>query len=194
MCAFGRMRGSRPAGGRALDFFHSRLQRELVWCDRGLGDFMTLYGHEFACSGLWRSAAWPSSLRPASGGRLGRTDTVGRPVHVYPQVVFSNLVGGWLGFWQSERILHFAKLWHRWEAGWVYRWSDQQFWFPALRAANASDSRIADFSDLRKDVFDHTKGSRVCSRPRPWVHPKHRKVQDAFGRWVLPTGNSTDLV
>jgi hypothetical protein len=81
-------------------------------------------------------------------------------------VAYSNFVAGWLGYWQSDQVLFFAKKWHGWEGGWVHRWGDQQFWMPALRVTNVSEDRIKFWSHLRYHAFEHTKASEnACAVP-----------------------------
>jgi len=72
--------------------------------------------------------------------------------------------------------------------GWVYRWTDQQFWMPALRAAGVADASIVDFSTWRHRKFEHNaKTAHQCERPREVKNasdPCARKIQDERGKWV----------
>ena len=179
-----------PAGVGASSapviFFHTSMTRDNMKCDRTLGDFVRLYTGEHPCCANAHTAEWRSSV-----GADGRSDDGGileAQWLPFPPVPYSNFIGGWLGFWQSARVLHFAASWHRFEGGWVYRWTDQQFWMPALRAAGVADASIVDFSTWRHRKFEHNaKTAHQCERPREVKNasdPCARKIQDERGKWV----------
>ena len=120
-------------------------------CELTLGDFMQLYHRSFVCDG-WRGAhahappwaAWDEE-------------------YDHPPVSFGNFIGGWLGFWQSQRLLHFARRWWEWKGGWMHRWGDQQYWMPALWMMGANDSSsVLDLHHLRYSLFRHSKGYYPC--------------------------------
>ena len=134
-------------------FFHSHHTQENPVCEATLGEFMQLYARSMrakACSDT-REPPWPAWGQP----------------NAYPTVAFSNFVGGWLGFWQSPAVLHFARLWWEWDGGWSYRWSDQQFWIAALWMMNRNDSAsvvdLTAWRATRNPRFRHSKAFFACS-------------------------------
>ena len=150
-------------------FMHTRLQQDNQMCERGLGDFMSSYTSKHTCCGTTEALKW-------------------RTEGPYPLVAYSNFVAGWLGYWQSDQVLFFAKKWHGWEGGWVHRWTDQQFWMPALRVTNVSEDRIKLWSHLRYHAFEHTKASEnACAVPHQALRNAsagaRRKVIGPNGRW-----------
>ena len=150
-------------------FVHTRLQQDNEACERSLGQFMSQYTKDHGCCATPEALLWRESSP-----------------HL-PQAVYANFVAGWLGFWQSDQLLYFARQWHAWEGGWRYRWTDQQFWMPALRVTNVSEERITFLPNLRYRVFEHTKAAGYCLAPRPRRNASApRKVLSASGHWVLP--------
>ena len=131
--------------GASLYFLHTKLTEDNVHCDRGLGDMVRAYAAEHACSVNAQTAIW---TRP--GSTVGATNSQ----EANPMVPYSNLIGGWLGFWQSRRMLHFAHAWHRWPDGWLYRWTDQQFWLVAMAALNVTETRTAHIPGWRYRKFE----------------------------------------
>lgn len=80
-----------------------------------------------------------------------------------PSCWAGNFIGGWLGFWQSPAVMHFARLWWEWEGGWTRRWGDQQYWMPALWMFGRNDSSgVADLTRLRYSMFRHSKDMNAC--------------------------------
>ena len=156
---------------------HTKTTDDNVKCDRGLGDLVRAYAAEHACSVNAQTAIWT---------RLGSTVGGTHSQQANPMVPYSNLIGGWLGFWQSRRMLHFADAWHRWPDGWLYRWTDQQFWLVAMAALNVSEAHMAYIPGWRYKRFEHTKLDHFCDQPKVAKNlsdPCARKVQQA-GRWV----------
>lgn len=129
-------------------FFHSGLLRDNPACEATLGDFMQLYHSQFPCPG-WRAAAMSPPWKPFG------------EVYEHPPVSYGNFIGGWLGFWQSERVLHFARLWWEWAGGWVHRFTDQQYWMAALWVMGANET-VLDLSRLRYSLFRHSKARYPC--------------------------------
>lgn len=127
-------------------FVHTRLQPDNPRCEKGLGSFMAEHVKEHPCAATPLALQWNSTAA------------------VLPPVAYGNFVAGWLGFWQSDRILNFAERWYGYHSGWVHRWTDQQFFMPALRVANVSEERIVSLSYLRYSFFEHTKESHFCDR------------------------------
>lgn len=146
-------------------FMHTRLQQDNAMCERSLGEFMANYTARHSCAATNEALAWQEGA-------------------LYPKAAYANFIAGWLGFWQSNATRYFAEQWHGWEGGWVNRWSDQQFWMPALRVANVSEERIVDWSHLRYRTFDHSKSFGFCNAPRPKRNATQRKVLSEDGRWV----------
>ena len=132
-------------------FWHTRLQQDNPNCERSLGAFMVKYTNEHPCCRTSEALAWQPDVE-------------------LPHVPYSNMIAGWLGFWQSDSLLYFAKEWHAWTGGLVNRWTDQQFWMPALRASNVSEHRIVAATHLRYHTFEHTKVEHFCDVPRPSQH------------------------
>jgi hypothetical protein len=87
-----------------IHFLHTKLTTDNEACDRTLGGFVQAYTAEHACCANEQTAEY-------------------QPTGHLPQVPYSNLIAGWLGFWQSPRVLHFANAWHKWQGGWVHRWT-----------------------------------------------------------------------
>ena len=135
-----------PLVHQRANFFHSKLTVDNAVCELTLGDMMQLYHHTFSCAGSTRGeppwAAWDEP-------------------YDHPPVPYANFVGGWLGFWQSRRVLHFADKWWRWKGGWMHRWTDQQYWMPALWMMGANSS-VLDLSHLRYGLFRHSKDYYAC--------------------------------
>ena len=151
-------------------FMHTRLQQDNQMCERGLGDFMSSYTSKHACCATTEALKWQTE-------------------GPYPLVAYANFVAGWLGYWQSDQVLFFAKHWHGWEGGWVHRWGDQQFWMPALRVTNVSEDRIKFWSHLRYRTFEHTKAAEnVCAAPHQGRNASAgapKKVLGSDGRWRI---------
>ena len=100
----------------------------------------------------------------------------------HPPVSFGNFIGGWLGFWQSPRVLHFAKLWWEWKGGWMHRWGDQQYWMPALWMMGANDTNsVLDVSHLRYGLFRHSKDYYPCGGGGT---AEANETDALFGEWV----------
>ena len=129
-------------------FFHAKLIVDNIICENTLGDFMNLYHHAYPCR------PWRSEDSPPPWGMWDEP-------YNHPPVSFGNFIGGWLGFWQSKRVLHFAKRWWEWKGGWMHRWGDQQYWMPAMWMMNANDS-VADLHHLRYGLFRHSKDYYPC--------------------------------
>merc|ERR1712118_331006 len=98
----------KPLISQRANFFHGKLIVDNPVCELTLGDFMQLYWRSFACEG-WRSA---SDMEPP-------WDAWGDNAINHPPVSYGNFIGGWLGFWQSSRLLHFAQKWWEWKGGWM---------------------------------------------------------------------------
>ena len=138
-----------PLVNQRAIFFHAKLFVDNPVCEMTLGDFMQLY------SALHGQACTPTSRKPPWRA-WGES-------YEHPPVSFGNFIGGWLGFWQSPRVMHFARLWWEWEGGWARRWSDQQFWMPAMWMMERNDSAsIVDLSRLRTSMFRHSKDFYAC--------------------------------
>lgn len=80
--------------------------------------------------------------------RAACANTPGSPApHAMPREdfsYFSNLVGGWLGLWQSPQMIQYLQHWWNWPTGWragSTRWTDQQFWPNALWLAGAFEQQ-----------------------------------------------------
>ena len=81
------------------NFFHAMLAQDKLSCETTLGDLMQLYHISFGCGSSRGSPPWLSSLTPHT---------------LSPLVPYGNFIGGWLGFWQSPSVLHFARKWCDW--------------------------------------------------------------------------------
>lgn len=138
-----------PLVAQRAVFFHAKLMVDNPVCEANLGDLMQLFFGSFrakAC-GDAREPPWKAWGSP----------------YEHPPVSFGNFIGGWLGFWQSPAVMHFARLWWEWEGGWTRRWGDQQYWMPALWMFGRNDSSgVADLTRLRYSMFRHSKDMNAC--------------------------------
>lgn len=135
-----------PLLAQRATFFHSRLFQDNPVCEITLGDFVQFYHRCFPCD--WRrgyTPPWAPWDEP----------------YDHPVVPYANFIGGWLGFWQSRRVLHVARRWWEWKGGWMHRWTDQQYWTVALWLMGANDTML-DLSHHRHALFRHSKDYYPC--------------------------------
>lgn len=75
--------------------------------------------------------------------------------------VYSNFIGGWMGFWQSPEVLAMNKylLWEHAHIAFLNRWGDQPVWSRGLKhfAPPPWRQRMLALEPFRKRYFVHTK-------------------------------------
>lgn len=183
-----------PLIRRRAVFFHSALMRENDLCQMTLGEFVSLYWQHH------RGDLRPWDERSSEHASIALTEARQPPWRPFAAalasdpaiaVPYSNFVGGWVGFWSSERVMHFARLWWEWDGGWYRRWTDQQFWRPALWMAyldqEAADNATIDLSHLRRtNIFAHPAWG--FSRPtlRPGSTTAETPVRTCRTGWSPP--------
>ena len=145
---------------------HTGMGRDPHGCVRTLDSFMALYmllygnGCKAEDAKALAATAWEGGLP----GRASRAISTAAT-----RVLASYLVGGDLDFFQSKSVLHFARRWWTWEGGWTHRWTDQQFWLHAIRAANVpeSDATMLDLSWWHSNTSSREGGPRILHKARP---------------------------
>ena len=172
--------------GRATRRAH-RLIVDNVVCELTLGDMLQLYYKTYPCSG-WRGKGATFDEEPPWA-------PWDEPYN-HPPVSYGNFIGGWLGFWQSPRLLHFARRWWEWKGGWMHRWGDQQYWMPALWMMGANDtSSVLDLSQtttLRHgSLFRHSQEEYACKTPDEGTRQATHKVFDEWLSAYAKHHNST---
>ena len=115
----------------------------------------------------------------------GRRPAVAQPSETL--AYFSNVVGGWLGLWQSEQMLKFAEHWWQWPGGWraPARWTDQEFWSQALWLAGAY-TPASDYM-AGPTVLDLTEWRGECEHSLALQYVRRSRAAGKCNRTAAPS-------
>ena len=109
-------------------------------------------------------------------------------------VFYGNVIGGWLGLWQSPQALTYNLHWWTWAQGWLlppgsHGWGDQQFWPHAVWVLGVPDEQVLDLTSWRYASAGQLDGYSKGDARSVFLHkPNGMAGARAGGHGPMPAG------